>query len=121
MLEEMGLGSRHSPGPSFSHRNSQRHLNKQPATNMASLEEILEPLGIYISTDSILAKLLLISTFSIAFYTISKPVLSYFRVLLSLFVLPGIPVSSYPPNFISSFLMDDIRSPNSAAKAPGQL
>lgn len=31
------------------------------------------------------------------FYTISKPVLSYFRVLLSLFVLPGIPISKFGP------------------------
>ena len=87
---------------------------------MASVEGILEPLGIHISMDSILAKPILISTFLIALYTISKPVLSYFRVLLSLFVLPGIPVSSVLPNFISSFLMNDIRSPNSAPKAPGQ-
>ena len=87
---------------------------------MASVEGILEPLGIHVSTDSILAKTILISTFSIALYTISKPVLSYFRVLLSLFVLPGIPVSSYPPEFVSSFLMNDIRSPNSAPKAPGR-
>jgi hypothetical protein len=116
----MSLGGRH---PSFSQPKFSRHpyeLNKQLATNMASLEGILEPLGIHISTDSILAKTLLISTFSIALYTISKPVLSYFRLLLSLFVLPGIPVSSYSPNFISGFLMNDIRFPNSASKAPGQ-
>lgn len=87
---------------------------------MASVEGILEPLGIHISTDSILAKTILISTFSVALYTISKPILSYFRVLLSLFMLPGIHASSYPLNFISSFLMNDIRSPNSAPKAPGQ-
>src|SRR5438270_11005208 len=70
-------------------------LNKQRSQNMATLEGLLEPLGVHVSFDTSLAKAILLFALLLALYTAGKFILSYIRVLLSLFILPVSSVMSH--------------------------
>ncbi|KAF2489426.1 NAD(P)-binding protein [Lophium mytilinum] len=64
---------------------------------MDFLSQVTDSLGVHIDAESILGKIVLSTLLCAGLYTISKPVLSFVRVLLSLFVLPGIPLSKFGP------------------------
>jgi hypothetical protein len=57
-------------------------------------EDVLSTVGIHCSSDNVVARTGLYAAFAISSFYIGRLVLSYVRVLLSLFVLPGTSVSS---------------------------
>ncbi|KAF2763033.1 estradiol 17-beta-dehydrogenase-like protein 12-B [Pseudovirgaria hyperparasitica] len=59
------------------------------------LEKALAKVGIHVQTDNAAASTLLIGAFVLSAYYIASPFISYIRLLLSLFVLPGTSLSKF--------------------------
>ncbi|OCK81905.1 NAD(P)-binding protein [Lepidopterella palustris CBS 459.81] len=64
---------------------------------MDTLKSTISSLGIHTTADTIVGKVVLSSLLLAGLYTISKPILSFFRLLLSLFILPGASLSTFGP------------------------
>lgn len=61
---------------------------------MASLESVLDSIGLRVSAEGVLAKAILYSAFAFSSIYVGGFIFSYVRAVLSLFVLPGASVSN---------------------------